>query len=237
MPSSLIIGGPNVLGAGSPLAIDPLFMAARIAMRPLDFSQNGVLLGYYGTAQASGATVSLGAAAHIGSVRWTDTTRFFVLMRVRVGWTVTGAVTLATPMDLQLVKATGFTTDFTTNSTAASLATGQNKMRSNMGTSLLGVNGPRILTTAAMSGQVLTADTVPMNMTSFANQPSGNATVTQAVGVGHQMIDLYNVANQYDHPLVLSANEGALIQPVTAGPVTGTIKYYFEWKWAECLVF
>jgi hypothetical protein len=74
-------------------------------------------------------------------------------------------------------------------------------------------------------------------MASFANQPSGNATVTQAIGVGHPMQVLYEWDVNGDHPIILGANEGVLIQPVTAGPVTGTVKYYVQWSWAELANF
>jgi hypothetical protein len=238
MPQTQIIGGGN-LQPGVPLAVDPLYQAARVAMRPLDYTNQGQLLGHYAVAQASGATVSLGAGAHLGSLRWTDTTRFLVLMYLRASWSITGAVTAATPMDLQAIIARGFSVDFTTNSTAANMAANSNtnKMRASMGASLLGANGPRIATTAAMSGQTLTQDANPFGMTAFTNQPSGNATVTQAIGVGHPTVDLYNWNTAGAHPVVLTANEGVLVQPVTAGPTTGSVKYYLTWAWAEVALF
>lgn len=225
---------------GNMQAIDALFNAARVSLRPLDHGIPGAgILGHYAVAQASGATVSLGAAAHLASFRWADLSRFAVLMRVRVGWSVTGAITAATVMDLQAVIARGFSVDFTTNSTAISMAgvSNTNKMRASMGTSLMGTVGPRIATTAAMSGQTLTADAAPFAITSYVNQPSGNATVTQAVGVGSVMTDLYNWAALGSHPVVLSANEGIIVQPVTAGPVTGSVKYYVQWEWGEVSSF
>jgi hypothetical protein len=238
MPQTQILGGGQIQ-PGVPLAVDPTFLAARVALRPLDYANVGQLLGHYAATQVSGATVSLGAAAHSASLRWTDTTRFLVLMRIKAGWSVTGAVTAATPMDMQAVIARGFSVDFTTNSTQLSLAavTNTNKMRAGMGTSLLGASGPRILTTAAMSGQTLTADVAPFAITVWNNQPSGNATVTQAVGVSGPMQTIYEWTALGQHPVVLTANEGVLLQPVTAGPTTGTVKYYVQWEWAEVLIF
>lgn len=222
---------------GTVQGIDPTFNAARSSLRPLDYNISNINLGHYAVAQASGATVSIGASGHLASLRWTDATSFLALMRIRVGWAVTGAVTAATPMDLQAVIARGFTVDFTTASTAISMATvaNTNKMRTSMGQSRLGLIGPRIATTTVMSGQTLTADAAPFAMVSFANQPSGNATVTQAVGVGGAMTDLYNWTALGAHPVILSANEGIIIQPVTAGPGSGSVKYYVQWEWAELL--
>lgn len=222
------------------LLIDIQRQAARVSISPFDYAgSGGQILGFYKVAQASGATVSLGAAAHLASIRWTDPKNIAVLLRLRVGWAVSGAITAATIMDLQAVIARGFTVDFTTNSTAANMAAvaKTNALRNRMGSSLLGVNGPRIATTAAMSGQTLTADSNPFAMASFANQPSGNATVTQAIGVGHPMVDLYKLDTNGGHPVVLGVNEGVLVQPVTAGPVTGSVKYYIEWEWAELAGF
>ena len=238
MPQTTIIGGGN-LQPGSQAAVDPLYQAFRISQRPLDYSNIGQLLGHYAVAQSSGAMASIGAGGHVASIRWADSTRFMVLMRIRAGWEVVSAITAATPMDLQAVVARGFSVDFTTASTAANLASpsNTNKMRSSMGSSLMGAAGPRIGTTTVMSGQTLTADANPFAMTNWVNQPSGNAIVTQAVGVGGAMQTVYEVTAQGQHPIVLTTNEGVILQPVTAGPVTGTMKYLVVWEWAEILVY
>jgi hypothetical protein len=237
-----IIGSGTGIGSkfGQEAVIDQLRGAFRTSISPLDHSDiNGNLLGFYKAGQVSGATVSLGAAGHLASLRWTDTSRFLALLRVKVGWSVTGAITAATPMDVQAVVARGFSVDFTTASTQLSLAavSNTNKMRANMGTSLMGALGPRIATTTVMSGQTLTADASPFAYMVYPNQPSGNATVTQAIGVSGPMSTLYEWDINGGHPLILSANEGVIIQPVTAGPVTGTVKYYVSWEWAELAYF
>jgi hypothetical protein len=239
MPSILRSGTGLGSKLGTEAVVDSLRGAQRFSQSPLDHSDaNGNLLGFYKVSQVSGATVSIGAAGHLGSIRWTDTSRFMVLIRIRAGWAVSGAITAATIMDLQAVIARAFSVDFTTASTAASLAAANtNKMRQSMGASILGAAGPRIATTTVMSGQTLTADANPFSMTAFTNQPSGNATVTQAVGVGHPMVTLYEWDTNGGHPIVLHANEGVLLQPVTAGPVTGSVKYYFSWEWAELAYF
>lgn len=238
MPQTQIIGG-GLRDPGTPLAVDPTFLAARVALRPLEYAQVGQVLGHYGCAQVSGATVSIGAAGILGSIRWSDSTRFLVLMGLRAGWAVTGAVTLAAVMDLQASIARGFTVDFTTASTAAALGSvaNTNKMRMTMGTSLMGANGPRIATTTVMSGNTYTLDAFPFAVTVWANQPSGNATVSQAVGVAGAMQDVYNWNKLGQHPVVLSANEGIILRAISAPVVSGSIQYYFEWTWAEVAIF
>ena len=225
---------------GTEAIVDALRGAQRVNISPLDHSDAaGNLLGFYKVGQVSGATVSIGALGHLASIRWTDTSRFLALLRIKAGWTVSGAVTAATAMDLQASVLRGFSVDYTTASTMISLAgvANTNKMRSNMGTSIMGANGPRIATTAVMSGQTAIVDVAPFAMTVFANQPSGNATVTQALGVAGATQILYEWDTNGGHPLILSANEGVVIQNITAGPVTGSIKYSITWEWAELAYF
>lgn len=204
-------------------------------------AQNQTILGHYKTFQKSGATASIAAGGIIASLRWAPSNPAYwcVITGIRAGWVVTGAVTLATPMDLEAFIVRGFTVDFTTASTPANLAatTNTNQMRKTMSPSQMGVNGPRICTTAVMSGQTATVDANAFAGTVWVNQPSGNATVTQAVGVGGAMQDLYRWTELQDHPPVLGNNEGVFLELVTANVVTGTIAYYVEWHWAEVLTF
>ncbi len=238
MPQTQILGG-GIRDAGTALAVDPSFQAMHVAMRPLEYASVGQVLGHYAVAQASGAAVSVGAGGIVAGLRWTDSTHFLVLMSIRAGWSITGAVTLATVMDMAAYVVRGFTVNFSSNQTVASLAavTNTNKMRMTMGASLMGVNGPIICTTGAMSGQTAVVDAFPFAYTVWANQPSGNATVTQAVGVGGAMQDMYNWNKLGQHPVVLSANEGVILQTVAAPIVSGTSKYYVEWSWAEVAIF
>lgn len=237
MPQTQIIGGGNVQ-AGTALAVDPTFQAARVALRPLDHAQQGQLLGHYSLLQLSGATVSLSAGGTIASFRWTDPSRYGVLLRVKAGWVVTGAITLATPMDASLFVARSFTTDFTTNATSATLAaTKSQAMRSTMANSLQANGNIKICTTASMTGLVAAADSFSLGGNVWVNQPSGNATVTQAVGVGGAMTNLYDASIPGTHPIVLAQNEGVLVTTPTAGPVTGTVKWYVQWEWAEVALF
>ncbi len=238
MPQTQILGG-GLRDAGSPLAIDPSVLAAHVAMRPLEYAQVGQVLGHYACCQASGATVSVGAGGVIASLRWPDSTHFLVLMSLRAGWAVTGAVTLATAMDAGAYIGRAFSVDYSSMNTQATLGAPANtgKMRMTMGMSLLGTKGPQICTTAPLLGSTVTVDAFPFAASVWANQPSGNATVTQAVGVGGVMQDIYNWNKLGQHPVVLSANEGVIVQAITAPPVSGTVKYYFEWSWAEVAIF
>lgn len=207
-------------------------------------NQQQVVLGHYAVGQKSGASVSLGAGATIGRIRWAPTASalFLVLMRIRLGWTVTGAVTAATPMDADAVVARNFTADFTsgagaTQMTMINMNGVTNMMRRSMSPSQMGANGPGICNTGIAAGQTLTADAAAFAITSFPNQPSGNATVTQAIGVGATPQTLYEWTGLGQHPVTLSNNEGVVVRTVTAPVVSGTVAYYLTWEWAEVLVF
>ena len=229
--------------SGERLEVDPLYRAARVAMRPLDYTKDGVLLGHYAVAQASGnITATLGAAAHCAGIRWSDTVRLMVLMRLRVGWGIVTAVTTAVPMSVRAIIARGFSVDFSSNNTQIDMATVTNtqKMRASMGTSLLGTKGPNIMTTAAMSGQTLTADAAPFAAANWealhSTTATGTAVALQA-GSGGEMKTIYECTANAQHPIVLTSNEGVLMQSLDAGPGSGTFKYYVQWEWAEVVLF
>ena len=246
MPTLTNIVGANIanqIAVG--LAVDPTFLAARVALRPLEYQSQGRILGHYAVAQRSGElAATIGALGHLASVRWSDATAYMVLLRLKVGWSVSGAITTAVEMNMRAIIARGFSVDFTTAATAINLATvpKTNAMRQSMGSSLMGVNGPRIATTVVQSGQTLTVDNAPFAMHVWpsivaVDATAAAATVTQAVGVAGMMATLYEYTALAQHPVVLGFNEGVIVQPVTAGPATGTFAIYTQWEWAEVEVY
>ena len=241
-------GDPQIIATGVEQTIDPLYKAARLALRPLDYTGDGSVLGHYAVAQQSGNTVSVAAAGVVGRIRWAPSAAlnnvFCVLMRIKIGWTVQSAVTAATQMVFDAAIARGYTVDHSSNITSANMAAvpRTNAMRSGqglgaMGSSQMGTSGPGICTTAGMSGQTYTLDANAFAITTFPNQPSGNATVTQAVGVGAAMQTLYEWTALGQHPVVLSPNEGVVVRQTIAGVVTGAMQLAIQWEWAEVTVF
>lgn len=234
----------NLFGkSGHELEVDPTFLAARIAMRPLEYVKDGRILGHYAIAQRSGELVAtIGALGHLASVRWAIDDAYFVLLRLRVGWSISAAVTTAVEMNLRAIIARAFSVDFTTAITTINMVTipSTNAMRRSMGSSLMGTAGPRISTTTVQSGQTLTADNAPIAMVVWPSRYPTNSTgtaVAQAVGDAGMMQTLYECTSPFQHPVVLSNNEGIVVQPVTAGPATGTFAIYTQWEWAEVEVF
>ena len=250
MAQTKVLGGagPAVILPGFEQAVDPLYQAARIALRPLDYSTQGSVLGHYATGQKSGATVSIGAAGHIGRVRWAPTVAntFCVLMRIKVGWATISTVTTAVQMDFDAIIHRGYTVDHTVAITNVNLASvpRSNAMRATMGSSfggsLMGANGPGICTTAVISGNTSTADNAPFAITitpALTSTTSTGTAVAIQPGTACPMATLYEYTSLSQHPVVLSNNEGVVVREVSAGPATGTTSLYIQWEWAEVFVF
>lgn len=236
----------KVLGtSGVEQEVDRLYKAARVALRPLDYTsqKSGRILGHYAVAQRGGElAATIGALGHLASIRWASDSAYLVLLRVKCGYSVSAAITAAVEFNARAIIARGFSVDFTTASTAINMATvpGTNAMFGAMNTSLMGTAGPRIHTTTVMSGQTLTADNAPFAAQVWPSIVATNATgtvVTQSAGVACPMQTLYECTSPYQHPIVLAQNEGVVIQPITAGPGTGTYALYTQWEWAEVEVF
>ncbi len=212
-------------------------------MRPIPWYSGATIYGHYSTFQKSGATVSIGAGGHIGRIRWAPSsgTGYLVLMKLRVGYSVISAITAAVPMDFDAIIARSYSVDHSTAITNANMTatvSNTNQMRSvSMKPSQMGASGPGICTTAVISGQTLTLDNTPFCGATFVNQPSGNATVTQAIGVAGPMTTMYEWTPLGAHPPVLQNGEGIVVRQVTAGTVTGTMALYLEWHWAEVVAF
>ena len=229
--------------SGAELEVDPTFLAARVVAYPLEYATQGRVLGHYGVVQRSGSLVAtIGALGHLASLRWNVSNAYCVLMRLKVAWSIVGAVTAAVQMNMRAVLARGFTVDFSADNTQANLAAipKANAMKSSMGSSLLGATGPQIAATTVMSGQTITADTLGIGFATWPGTVDLNATGTAVVmGVGFaveaQTLYEYNVHEA--HPVVLGLNEGIIVQPISAGPASGTYSIYTQWEWAEVEVY
>ncbi len=241
-------GNPQSIATGVEAAVDPLYAAFRIAMRPLDYTSDGAVLGHYAVAQKSGATVNIGALGHVGRIRWAPSAGtnnlFCVLMRIKVGFSFISAITVAVQMDFDAVIHRGYTVDHSAGITNANMASvpRTNAMRSGQGLgamapSQMGTSGPGICTTVVISGNTSTADNNPFAMTVFDSPAAITGTVTQPAGRGAPMATLYECTAAGQHPVVLSANEGVVIREVSAGPASGTTSLYVCWEWAEVAVF
>lgn len=192
-------------------------------------------LGSYAKSLVSGSIVATGSAnAVIWALRWSDSTgKLALIQRVRVGAVVDGTITTSVPYNLQLFFARGFTGNPTTSiGTTATLTGGNAKLRTSMGTTLMG--GIWILGTAAagLTGQTLGNDTDAISTLVGA---SGQAIGSQFFGSpGLSVLWDDNVDG---HPIVLAQNEGLAIQAPLAGPATGTFKIAVSLEWTEVATY
>jgi hypothetical protein len=181
----------------------------------------GKILGHYRASMMTGLTTGIAALGAIMSFRWTDSSRLFVPTRLQAGCVITTAFTAAQALDAEAIIARAFTAS-DTGGTALVLSGDFQKMRSIMGTSLVG--DFRIATTAALGSGTRTLDTVGIGATSFPN--------TNALGTGSALVDLY-AFSAYHHPPSLAVNEGLIVRLLTAQGAVGVVKYYVVLEWAE----
>src|SRR5207302_1575911 len=88
-------------------ALDPTFNAARVAIRPLDYQNLGQFLGHYSVAKNTSTTVSIGAGGTLAYLRWTDSSRYCVPLKVRVSAVVASAISTGTIVDVGLFQGHG----------------------------------------------------------------------------------------------------------------------------------
>ncbi len=201
-----------------------------------------VALGHYAVAQTSGAIAATPTALDPhASIRWAPSlsSTLLVLMRQKTGWSVISEITAAVRMTYQLSIARGFTVDYTAGSTAINMSNilRTNTMRSlTMANSQMGASGPRISTTGPMSGHTNTLDAAP-----FALYTWNTTTVSGALkvepGEAGNTAALYEWTGLGQHPVVLSNNEGVVLQLTHTGWASGTVSTFAQWEWAEAFVF
>jgi hypothetical protein len=231
-----IVGG-GVVQIGPELVVDPTFNAARVALRPLDYANMGQILGHYRATGVTGASVSISAGGIISSLRWPDPQRFLVLNSIQVSVCTNTSVTTSTVVDLGAYICRGFTAD-DTGGTAISLVGNYQKNRAVMGSSL--VNSLRIGTTGAIASGTRTQDAVPFAASAFPMLMAVTATGTAVAsppGMACPVVDLYRWNAFGQHPIVLGYNEGIELCEITAGPASGSLKWYITWDWAEVVLF
>lgn len=224
-----LVGSQNA-GAIAPaeLAIDPLFLAARVVHRPYDYTGPGRVLGFY---RAAGITTAAAPAANsvLAALRYSDTASFMVLLRLRLGISVVTAVTAQSTPPIVCAHARSYTVSETTNITTLALTGNNAKMRTSMGTSMV----PSFVVASAaagVSGGTKTLDTVNFAMMTISP-------ALGAIGTGTPMTDAYKADNNGGHPIVYGSNEGFAISWSATALATGTVTVAVEAEWAEVVVF
>ena len=231
MAQTKLIGSSNQ-GSIAPaeMAIDPMFLAARVALRPLDYSGAGRVLGHY---RAAGFTAAglFTAGVNLANLRFADNASFCVPLRIRASLAVAAIVTGQRLDPLGLFVARGYSAQETTNLTALVLTGSNAKMRTApMGTTnvTLGVANAA----AGLTGGTRAIDSNPIGIAGL----SGAAAIA-GLGTGLPITELYSAVAAGGHPLVLGVNEGLLLQWGATALATGTVVVGWEVEWAEVVVF
>jgi hypothetical protein len=192
--------------------------ALRGVLRPTDFGA----LGVYSVGAATG-TIGAGAGANseIFQFRWTDATRLAVIKFVAVSAGNTATAFAAGVTNFDVIAARSFT-GAGTGGTTLTLTTNNAKLRTNMGTTLVGEI--RVATTAALG-----AGTKTLDAQGFGNGASSVPATAGSVVIPYTQ--LYNPQSESEYPIVLAQNEGIVIRATVPG--TGTWTAGIQVKWAE----
>ncbi len=225
------------------ILVDSTFQAGRTSTRPLEYGT----LGHYRAVTFSGAVNTISAAGILASLWWADATRFFVLERLSMQLEVLTAITAAPVFDAQAFVFRGATAASSGSGSSVLSGSGdKQKARKTMSSMILTQAGElrTIGTTTAITAVAgKTNDSAPIGAATwgclFDTSATGTAVLVSpgaAITPGGWQ-DLYAVTNPYQHPLVLSQNEGIEVQVITANNTSGTVKYAFLWEWAEVSSF
>ena len=206
-----------------------LFRAARWTPRPVDHGS----LGAYCWGGLTGVLpAALGANSEIYQFRWVDATRFAVIRKIRISACVTTTFFAAgVPVQLDLVKATGWTGQGTLGTGVTPAAT--LKRRGSMGSTLVAAGDIRIATTAALGAGTKTLEANSL-CTLVAPGPITASLNGQIIAPG--TILWQAEVGDGEHPLVLATNEGFVIRSV-AVPATGTWQAAVNVDWAEVTAY
>ena len=186
-------------------------------------------LGCYQTTAVSGAiTATLSANSDLFSLQWTNASNLCVIKRIRVSGVVQSTITTAVPFDLAAFLALGATyTAHDTGGTAISTSGNQTKLRTSMGTSLMG--DLRIASTGTLTPGTYTLNTLPIGRVQGF---TGTATGTQIFSSANLgPVTLFDRSQPGLYPVVLAQNEGIIIQNPLAGPASGTFSILVEVEW------
>lgn len=198
---------------------------AHVIIKPVDHGA----LGHYrfsrtvviqATATANGARLAW---------RWTDATRFAVLLALRISCIQTAAATATIWPRFDALIHRGFTTFYSTNVTNLTLTGNNMKKRTSMGTTLVGNIGVSSAA-AGMTGQTSTPDADAI----LELQTQQTITTTN-----QQVYSVDLIADQgMRHPYVFAQNEGLVVRgPSTVFGAAGTADLTVDMTWAEVTAF
>lgn len=209
------------------IAVDPMTLAAHVAVSPLDYSQYGKTLGHYRSVMSAGG-LRWAANAVLAEMRWPDPDFFFVLLSIKIWPQVNTLVITPQRIDPITVSHVRNWTIADTVAVSAQSPVGDEQKLSTirMGTSRATFQVARAA--AGLSGGTKTVDAAPFGVAtlpSLANFGSGITT------------SLYAHSIYAGHPPVYAENEGYQIQWGATALATSNVAVFIETEWAEVVVF
>lgn len=211
---SLLISGPT----GNIAEVDTTWKALRTTIRPLDHGAGG----YYRISQQTGALTGVAGAAPIWTFRWTSATYNAIVWYFKWVWCLTTAFAAAQLVDHALYIGRSWSSDYTGGAPAT--LTGNNcKKRTAHATTLL--PECRIAVAGALGG----SPTITLDSQPIIYRHRWASTIGQVLNTP-QYVDF---ETEQECPIVLSQNEGLVLQNITAMGATGVIKLGIEIAWAE----
>ena len=228
MPSGVYLqGGTGSQKPGTQINSDLLWGAILAAIRPYDYTgAGGQILGHFRVAQAV-----VNTAAQTGPLftwRWANapSVGLMVPTHITCSYVLTTVFTTAQAIDIKATIARSYTISATGGTAIMPLAaTKSNTMRTTMGASQV---------TDMRYGNV-TSGTRLLDSQPFAVAPLANGNTALASTL--PQVELYNILNSGDHPIVHAQNEGVEIAANTALGAAGVGNYYITVSWAEVVVF
>ena len=207
-------------GASAAVAdVDPTFKAIHTTLRPMES------LAWLSVAAKSGALTGLAANAPIFSFRNIGSNPV-VIRRIGVGFICTTAFTAAQIVDYSLIVARSFSASDSAG-TAIALTGSTNKHRSSM--AMLTSVDCRISAAAALTAGTRTLDT---NIMAAAGSWIGAVGAALAPSPSNLFAH-----DPEDYPLVLTINEGIVIQNLTAMGALGVGTAYVNFELAEVTAY
>lgn len=207
--------------SGTILEVEANTRALRVVHRPDDYGS----LGIYNKAMTSGTMAAgLAVAANIYQFRWSNATNLCIIRKIRISAGNAGTGFTAGAGIFNLFPARSFTANGS-GGTAGTLTGNNGKLRTSMGTMLVG--DVRISSTAALTAGTWTLDTDPIAAVTTGVQATAGVQILPPTDL------FYHADNEM--PFVLAQNEGFTIQATV--PATGTWTFSVQTEWEELASF
>ena len=217
---------------GQLLQVDASHRAARFSARPLDHGT----LGHYRLGVSTGLLAGAGVTAGgtLFSARWTDATRLAVITRLSAYYAVTTVFTAVQEIGLDAIIARSFTAA-DSSGTAITLGGNNQKMRTNMGTSLFtSAAEVRIGATSIVTAGTRTLDANAMiGASGITHDLNAAAATVQLIATPKIGFDWVADPSIGEHPVVLAQNEGVVVRNTVVFPAAGAARLWVQMVWAE----